>query len=228
MEHGADDLSARNKRAWDDLYGRTPKLVWGDAPIGFIEEFVDVIRPRLDADSTILDAGTGEGRNLNVLLQLPGQVHACDASAHALEKIPAEIRDRVRTTQCDLSRLPYADDTFDFVLITDVIETLPDPDPVLRELARVMKPGGLLLCNIPGLEDEISTVEMTPISDNSYLFQDRYFYRFFTEDEATALLSRNGFAVVKNQVCSWVENEHPEFRGVRHVHTSRVFLAEAV
>lgn len=227
MEQGADDLSARNKQAWDDLYGRTHKLVWGDAPIGFIEDFIELIRPHLDADALILDAGTGEGRNLNVLLRLPGRVHACDASAHALEKIPPEIRERIQIAQCDLSSLPYPDGTFDFILITDVIETLPDPDVVLRELARVMKRGGLLLCNIPGMEDEISTVDMMPIGENRYLFQNRYFYQFFNEGAATQLLERNGFSVVRNQVCSWAEDEHPEFRGARHIHTSRVFLAEA-
>jgi ubiquinone/menaquinone biosynthesis C-methylase UbiE len=45
----------------------------------------------------------------------------------------------------DLTRLPYADATFDAVVCGWVLEHLPDPRPGLRELARVLRPGGQLL-----------------------------------------------------------------------------------
>jgi SAM-dependent methyltransferase len=45
---------------------------------------------------------------------------------------------------CDLSAIPVPGDNYDDVLLTQVIEHLPDPDGVLRELHRVLKPGGRL------------------------------------------------------------------------------------
>ena len=53
--------------------------------------------------------------------------------------------DRVTFAVADLTRLPYANDCFDAVVCGWVLEHLPDPRDGLRELARVMKPGGKLL-----------------------------------------------------------------------------------
>ena len=48
-------------------------------------------------------------------------------------------------TVSDLTRLPFADSTFDCVTCGWVLEHLPDPAPGLRELARVLQPAGKLL-----------------------------------------------------------------------------------
>ena len=53
--------------------------------------------------------------------------------------------DRVSHIAADLTRLPYADGSFDAIVLGWVLEHLPDPRPGLRELARVLRPGGKLL-----------------------------------------------------------------------------------
>jgi SAM-dependent methyltransferase len=219
-------LSTTNCCAWDTLYRRTEALVWGDRPIGFLEEFAPFLAPRRDGSARLLDAAAGEGRNLSGLIDLPAEVYACDASAHALGKIPAVLRERVRRSVCDLARLPFADGFFDGVLATDIIETLPDPEPALRAIHRVLRPGGRLLCNIPGFEDEIAGVDMLPLGENRFLFRGTFFYRFLAEPESVDLLTRSGFTILRSEIRRWIEEPHPEFRGRRHAHTSRVFLVE--
>jgi SAM-dependent methyltransferase len=221
-----EPLAAANQQAWDRLYGMTADLVWGEQPIGFLEEFTPHLMPHRDSAARVLDAATGEGRNLPTLLRLGAEVYACDGSAHAIEKIPARIREQVRARVCDLYELPYPDECFDAILATDVIETLPEPLLALREMQRVLKQGGRLLCNIPGFEDGIAGIDMTPLGADRFLFRNRYFYQFLDEERARDLLARSDFVVLKSELRQWSEAAHPEFRSHDHVHTSRVFLAE--
>src|SRR5262249_60254242 len=53
--------------------------------------------------------------------------------------------ERVTHAAADLTRLPYADATFDALVCGWVLEHLPDPRPGLLSLARVLKPGGKML-----------------------------------------------------------------------------------
>jgi SAM-dependent methyltransferase len=50
---------------------------------------------------------------------------------------------------CDLARIPVADARFDHVLLTQVLEHIPEPPVVLRELHRVLQPGGTLWLTAP-------------------------------------------------------------------------------
>ena len=97
----------------------------------------------------ILDAGCGNGRYSKFLLRHadPGAViTAFDYSQQMLHRARARLRsERVTQVAADLTRLPYADASFDAVVCGWVIEHLPDPRPGLRQLARVLKPGGKLL-----------------------------------------------------------------------------------
>ena len=50
---------------------------------------------------------------------------------------------------CDITAIPVADESFDAVLCTEVLEHVPQPADVIRELARVLRPGGRLLLTAP-------------------------------------------------------------------------------
>lgn len=218
------DATERNKAAWDELYGSTPRFVWGTKPVGFLVEFIAELPPLAPTDH-VLDAATGEGRNLPLLQRLGGRLHACDSSANALLKIPAGLRAGIDVVACDLRALPFPDGFFRCVLLSDVIETLPDADSALAEVVRVLAPGGLLLCNMPGMEDGIAGIDMQPVGENHFLYHGRYYYHFLGEAEARLLLERHGLEVRRVRLCRWREEAHPEFRPDEHLHASRVFLA---
>lgn len=100
----------------------------------------------------ILDAGCGNGRYSRFLLRhadADAVLTGFDLSRKMLERARSRLHsDRVTLAVADLTKLPYPDAVFDAVVCGWVLEHLPDPTPGLRELARVMKPGGklLLLC----------------------------------------------------------------------------------
>lgn len=100
----------------------------------------------------ILDAACGNGRYSKFLLKHADPdalLTTFDLSPKMLVRAQARLKSpRVTHAVADLTRLPYADGTFDAIVCGWVLEHLPDPLLGLRELARVMSMGGklLLLC----------------------------------------------------------------------------------
>jgi ubiquinone/menaquinone biosynthesis C-methylase UbiE len=97
----------------------------------------------------ILDAACGNGRYTVFLLKAADPdavVMAFDYSQGMLKRARSRLDDpRATQVAADLTRLPYADATFDAIVCGWVLEHLPDPRPGLLELARVLAPGGKLL-----------------------------------------------------------------------------------
>lgn len=227
MEPDPQNQNLANKQAWDQLYASTPDLVWGADAVGFLADF---LRPEIASGRSFrrgLDAATGEGRNLPLLLRITKELSACDASEAALAKMPPEIKRRVQLTHCDLARTPFSDASFDFILLCDTVETLPDAVPVFREMRRILAPGGALVCNIPGPEGDVAGIEMTELGEEKYLYRGRYFYKFFRDEEVARLLADTGWQAARSEVMTWMEAPHPGFRSTPHQHCSRVYLLTA-
>ncbi len=97
----------------------------------------------------ILDAGCGNGRYSRFLLRHADPdaiITSFDLSPRMLNRARTRLHSaRVSHAVADLTRLPYADASFDAVVCGWVLEHLPDPRPGLRELARVLQMGGKLL-----------------------------------------------------------------------------------
>ncbi len=97
----------------------------------------------------ILDAACGNGRYSRFLLRQAdpdATLTAFDLSPRMLLRARRRLKsNRVSHAVADLTRLPYADNTFDAIVCGWVLEHLPDPTPGLSELSRVLCPGGKLL-----------------------------------------------------------------------------------
>lgn len=219
-------LSRLNQGAWDALYGSTERPIWGREPLPFLQRFAEPLRAALRAPSRLLDAGVGEGRNLPFLLGLGAErVDGIDASVQALAKVPEALRQQIGLHHGQLAATGLPAASFDAITLLDTFETLPDAARVLEELARLLKPGGLLLCNTPGLDDGVAGVDMRALSDNAFLYRSLYFFHFVTPDEAASMLEAAGFEIVRAEHCAWVEGPHPGFRDETHGHASHVVLA---
>ncbi|BAB05368.1 demethylmenaquinone methyltransferase [Halalkalibacterium halodurans] len=105
-----------------------------------------------------------------------GHVEGLDFSENMLsigkKKIADERLDHVFLRHGNAMELPYADDTFDFVTIGFGLRNVPDYMQVLREMARVTKPGGKVVC----LETSQPTI---PVFKQLYFFYFRHVMPLF-------------------------------------------------
>jgi SAM-dependent methyltransferase len=94
----------------------------------------------------VLDAGCAAGEHSAWLAERGARVVALDASEAMVRLARERLGERARVLQADLAQpLPFEDASFDLVLSSLTLHYLEDWAPVLRELARVLRPGGRLV-----------------------------------------------------------------------------------
>jgi SAM-dependent methyltransferase len=76
-----------------------------------------------------------------------------------------DLLDPQATVQADLTALPFADDAFDVVLCSHVLEHVPDDRAAMRELARVLRPDGLAVVQSPVNYEMAATHEDPQLTD---------------------------------------------------------------
>lgn len=119
----------------------------------------DICRRVTDRRPRILDVGCGTGANL-LMLSNYGDAEGVDVSEDALAFCRERGLENVKLGSAE--RLPYDDGTFDLVTALDVVEHLDDDLAGLREMRRVLRPGGRVLLFVPtfmflwGLQDDVS------------------------------------------------------------------------
>lgn len=125
-----------------------------------LAEFVaEICRQVTDRRPRILDVGCGTGANLLMLSEY-GEAEGVDVSEEALAFCRERGLDKVQLGAGE--KLPYEDGTFDLVTAFDVVEHMDDDLAGLREMRRVLRPGGRALLFVPafmflwGLQDDVS------------------------------------------------------------------------
>jgi protein-L-isoaspartate O-methyltransferase len=124
---------------------------WVEAPHPLItrERLRRVLEPR--PGERILEIGPGTGYYTLDLAEwvAPGGVEIFDIQREMLDHTMRRARERglenVVATEGDAQQLAYEDGAFDAVVLTTVLGEIPDQDAALREVARVLRPGGRLV-----------------------------------------------------------------------------------
>ena len=105
----------------------------------------ETIRRYLRPDSVILDAGAGRGKAFRYDYKASAQrVIGVDSGEAVLENPNVD-----EGVVADLADLPFQAETYDLVISRSVFEHLTEPHLVLRELRRVLRPGGHLVFRTP-------------------------------------------------------------------------------
>jgi len=146
----ADAVAALNDRLAhehpiDEYYARSA------APLRWIEaRRLAIVRRMLGdtAGTDLLDVGAGGG---HVLAMFPhARCTALDVSTVYLEQARRRLAGRdVRFVHGDVTRIAWADATFDRIVCTEVLEHAQDPEAILARLARLLRPGGTAVLTVP-------------------------------------------------------------------------------
>jgi SAM-dependent methyltransferase len=151
----------------------------------------------LSSSSNVLEIGSGSGRYALHLVETIGcHILGVDVNEFGVEnanRLSAEagVSDRARFQTCDVSKpLPFEDASFDAAFSNDVICHIPGRLEMLRELFRVLKPGGnLLFSDALVIGGTISHQEIAARSSIGY-------YIFSPPGENERLLVDTGFSVL--------------------------------
>jgi 2-polyprenyl-3-methyl-5-hydroxy-6-metoxy-1,4-benzoquinol methylase len=160
MMYVANRVGAR--ATWPDYDEKGPELPRGEYEYdnrGFWDAFGGVATEADLRDKDLLDIGCGWGGKAVWYAEhagahhvsgfdLPGTFDPEVARAFALERRVAEACD-FKTGYAE--SIPYPDARFDVAMMDDVLEHVADPEAVLNECARVLRPGGMLIARFPSI-----------------------------------------------------------------------------
>jgi ubiquinone/menaquinone biosynthesis C-methylase UbiE len=126
--------------------------------------FLPFLLPHLESGMDVLDAGCGVG---SIALDIaptiaPGQITGIDLDAGQIEAARASAADRGTDNASfdtgSVLELPFEDESFDVAYANTVLMYLHEPAAALRELRRVLRPGGVAAVS----DDDISTYVISP------------------------------------------------------------------
>ena len=188
-------LKRENKNFWDRNAGRYDRFMRKDRAA--YEEMYELIRPVVKA-KTVLELATGTGLIAKHIVSAAAHIEATDASPEMIAEAKRDNRSaELHFSVQDMFRLPYADKSFDVVIVSNALHIVPQPEKALAEIHRVLRDDGVLIA--PTFTH----------AENSFFGNSKAFflklagfplYSRWTSEEYLCFLQQNGWTVRKSDV----------------------------
>ena len=132
-----------HKNFWDKNAGRYDRFMRKDRAA--YDEMYELIRPVV-RHKTVLELATGTGLIAKHIVNAAAHIEATDASAEMIAEAKRDNRSaKLYFSVQDMFHLPYADQSFDVVIVSNALHIVPHPEKALIEFRRVLKNDGTLI-----------------------------------------------------------------------------------
>ena len=132
-----------HKNFWDRNAGRYDRFMRKDRAA--YEKMYELIRPIVKA-KTVLELAAGTGMIAKNIVIAAAHIEATDASAEMIAEAKRDNRSaKLHFSVQDMFCLPYADGSFDAVIVSNALHIVPQPEKALAEIRRVLKDDGVLI-----------------------------------------------------------------------------------
>ena len=180
---------------WDKNAGRYDRFMRKDAAAydRLYELLCPVVRQK-----TVLELATGTGLIAKHIVRYADHIEATDASQEMIEQAKQGVKSaKLYFSVQDMFHLPYADQSFDVVIVVNALHIVPEPEKALSEIRRVLKDDGVLVA--PTFTH----------ADNAFFGKVKAFFMRlagfplhskWTSHEYLAFLRENGWTVQKSTV----------------------------
>ena len=131
------------KNFWDRNAGRYDRFMQKDRMA--YEKIYELVRPVVKVQ-TVLELATGTGLIAKNVVNAAAHIEATDASAEMITEAKRDNRSaKLHFSVQDMFCLPYADQSFDVVIVSNALHVVPHPEKALAEIRRVLKDDGVLI-----------------------------------------------------------------------------------
>ena len=184
-----------HKNFWDKNAGRYDRFMRKDRAA--YEEMYALIWPVVKA-KTVLELATGTGLIAKSIVNAAAHIEATDASVEMIAEAKRDNQSaKLHFSVQDMFCLPYADKSFDVVIVSNALHIVPQPEKALAEIHRVLRDDGVLIA--PTFTH----------AENSFFGNSKAFllklagfplYSRWTSGEYLCFLQQNGWTVRKSDV----------------------------
>ena len=130
------------KTFWDRNAGWYDRFMQKDCAA--YEKMYELIRPVV-RHKTVLELATGTGLIAKHIVNAAAHIEATDASAEMITEAKRTRSAKLHFSVQDMFRLPYANQSFNVVIVSNALHIVPQPEKALQEIKRVLKDDGVLI-----------------------------------------------------------------------------------
>jgi ubiquinone/menaquinone biosynthesis C-methylase UbiE len=157
-----------------------------EAPV--IDAVTKMLSDYADHYDNLIDVGCGANLTYNLsAVERGAKLVGVDFAYNFLRLAPRS--DRISLVQADVEQLPLADQSFDAAVCSEVAEHVPDDNAVMREIARVLRPNGLLFFTVPNVGSAHNLINRLKGREVPLNFLDHGHLREYTRATAIRLVA---------------------------------------